>query len=280
MKALFIGRTTLDLIFKMDHLPKVNSKKKADQFLEAAGGPACNASIICSHLGADVTFFTVIGNGGSAQVVSNELKNLGIKYVDFSPNKKDLATSAIVVDDNGDRTIMGSPITSTDLDESITPTIEDFDIVLWDGYYPEIFDYYITHRKNKCPIVVDADRWHNHYNLYLKQIDIIISGETFTVPKIDTKSFFEKNFDQYAITKGENGIRYKDNSLYGTISVDSIIPVDTLGAGDFVHGAFCYYYIKYKDMRKALESASKVATKSCLHFGTRSWLDIEDFSKL
>jgi sugar/nucleoside kinase (ribokinase family) len=44
--------------------------------------------------------------------------------------------------------------------------------------------------------------------------------------------------------------------------------VDTLGAGDIFHGAFCHYILQ-QDFPTALSNAAKVAARSCESFGTR-----------
>ncbi len=44
-----------------------------------------------------------------------------------------------------------------------------------------------------------------------------------------------------AITRGGSSIRFVEGETRGEISVPQIRPVDTLGAGDIFHGAFCYY---------------------------------------
>ncbi|MDJ0536213.1 MAG: PfkB family carbohydrate kinase [Xenococcaceae cyanobacterium MO_207.B15] len=46
--------------------------------------------------------------------------------------------------------------------------------------------------------------------------------------------------------------------------------VDTLGAGDIFHGAFCNYILQ-EDFPTALFLAAQMASKSCQFFGTRSW---------
>ncbi len=58
------------------------------------------------------------------------------------------------------------------------------------------------------------------------------------------------------------------------VAVPQINPVDTLGAGDIFHGAFCYYILQ-RDFPSALAAASQVAARSCEFFGTRSW--VSDF---
>jgi sugar/nucleoside kinase (ribokinase family) len=47
--------------------------------------------------------------------------------------------------------------------------------------------------------------------------------------------------------------------------------VDTLGAGDVLHGAFCHYFALEPDFEGALRQASEIATRSCQTLGTRAW---------
>ncbi|PMB30496.1 ribokinase, partial [Fischerella thermalis CCMEE 5319] len=48
--------------------------------------------------------------------------------------------------------------------------------------------------------------------------------------------------------------------------------VDTLGAGDIFHGAFCHYVLR-ENFLDALASAAKIAAFSCQFFGTRRWME-------
>lgn len=78
---------------------------------------------------------------------------------------------------------------------------------------------------------------------------------------------------QVAITRGAAPIRFVDNGERGRIAVEKIRPIDTLGAGDVFHGAFCYYAsLPRQDFRQALAAAAKMATFSCRYLGTRSWM--------
>lgn len=76
-----------------------------------------------------------------------------------------------------------------------------------------------------------------------------------------------------AITRGERPIIYDTPEGSGEIAIESVEAVDTLGAGDILHGAFCYYYAKGNQFVVALQQASRVATLSCRTFGTRTWME-------
>jgi sugar/nucleoside kinase (ribokinase family) len=53
--------------------------------------------------------------------------------------------------------------------------------------------------------------------------------------------------------------------------------VDTLGAGDVFHGAFCYYFAQTGDFAGSLQAASRVAAVSCRYFGAMRWANAVQF---
>lgn len=275
MKALFIGRSTIDLIFQVDKLPKSNTKQKAVDFIEAGGGPALNASVVCSKLNnGNVDLFSIVGNAPLSSVVRKDLNNNKVRLIDFNKNEKNLATSSIFIEPNGNRTIVGSPIIKNKIEVNELDINEEYDVVLWDGYYPQIFEMFLKNKKGNPIIILDADRYQDHVKNYFNQIDILIAGDTFQIPDEDLKSFLPKHFDQFAMTNGEKDIYVNEKGVETYLPVNSVKVVDTLGAGDFFHGSFCYYYIKTnKDFKKSLLEASRIAGISCQYFGSRNWLN-------
>jgi len=105
-------------------------------------------------------------------------------------------------------------------------------------------------------------------------IDIaIISENLIGVAYEDINQFINKcELKKVAITRGEKSILFFENGKIEEIHIESVEVKDTLGAGDVFHGAFCFFYLQKKDFKKALESASKVASESCKFFGTRAWM--------
>ena len=59
--------------------------------------------------------------------------------------------------------------------------------------------------------------------------------------------------------------------MQSSIAVPNVETVDTLGAGDIFHGAFCHFILS-NSYRRSLEAAAKVASESCRYFGTRQWI--------
>jgi sugar/nucleoside kinase (ribokinase family) len=84
------------------------------------------------------------------------------------------------------------------------------------------------------------------------------------------------------MTQGDKPIQYVGQNYSGEIMIDPINAVDTLGAGDIFHGAFCHFIVNQLknpsqsiseyDFRKALIFSAKIAGQSCQSFGTRNWM--------
>ncbi|MFM7437200.1 MAG: PfkB family carbohydrate kinase, partial [Snowella sp.] len=74
-----------------------------------------------------------------------------------------------------------------------------------------------------------------------------------------------------AITNGSEPIEYYSEEKFGQLAVPVIQAVDTLGAGDIFHGAFCHYILR-ENFELSLSAAGQIASHACQYFGTRKWL--------
>ena len=108
-------------------------------------------------------------------------------------------------------------------------------------------------------------------------MDIVIYGHGFHV---DGKSLLSDLKEYFAIfsvkkvaaTRGGQPICYTTGEEDGEIPVAVTKVVDTLGAGDIFHGAFCYFLGRGNTFERALTLAGKVAGVSVGTFGTRNWI--------
>ncbi len=83
--------------------------------------------------------------------------------------------------------------------------------------------------------------------------------------------------EHVAVTRdGDPILAHADGSLH-EVPVMPIQPVDTLGAGDILHGAFCHYILE-NDFLRSLERAGEVASLSCTSLGVRAWIEQAKFA--
>jgi sugar/nucleoside kinase (ribokinase family) len=90
-----------------------------------------------------------------------------------------------------------------------------------------------------------------------------------------TAYLLKKGVKKAAITRGEKPIIANEGEVNLLVEIPKVKMIDTLGAGDIFHGAFCYYYAKNKDFHESLKQAAEVAAVSCKYRGPRTWMNQE-----
>jgi sugar/nucleoside kinase (ribokinase family) len=75
-----------------------------------------------------------------------------------------------------------------------------------------------------------------------------------------------------AITNGSAPIEFLFGQSSGSIRVPEVDVVDTMGAGDILHGAYCHFAAMGRDFVDSLTQAAQIASESCRYAGTREWM--------
>jgi len=292
MNGLFVGLTTLDFLYLVDHFPDRNQKIVALDSAINPGGPATNAAITFGYLGNQVKLLSVIGNHALSQVIRQDLANQSIHSIDLEPTwlESPSVSSVIVTQQTGERAVISLNATKFQAKlQQIPPDIlTDIDIVLIDGHQMAISEAIARQAKAKnIPVVMDGGSWKVGFEKVLPLVNYAICSANFYPPNCQNQAdIFEylKSYSipQIAITQGDKPIQYVGQNYSGEIMIDPINAVDTLGAGDIFHGAFCHFIVNQlkssaqpileDDFREALIFSAKIASQSCQFFGTRSWM--------
>jgi sugar/nucleoside kinase (ribokinase family) len=291
MKGLFAGLSTIDIQYVADRYPHVNTKTLVSNNAFYLGGPAANAAITFSNLGGDATLATSVGKHLFTEFILGELHKNHVKLFDVSAFTvtKPVISAVITSGAKGDRTVLTTypePCNAEAaedkslIDRFCKSELRNYDIMLLDCFY-------ISHsariareaKKREIPVVVDAGSWKNGMEELIEIADIVICSADFYPPGTKTrKNVFEyldsKNTGMIAITRGEDPVLFKEKNRYGEIKINKVKAIDTLGAGDIFHGAFCFYFLKENNFAEALKKASAIATESCKYRGTRDWLRV------
>lgn len=284
-KGLFVGLTAIDIQYFTDEFPEPNVKVKTKPPDILVGGPATNAAVAFAHLNNGAFLATPTGQNPFSAIIYNDFINTKITHFDLikSQNSYPVIATVITSNNNGDRTIfthhpkkINSEISVKQLFTKVNP-----DIIMLDGFYPEFsIECAKLAKSRNIPVVMDGGSWKPQFEELLKHADFIICSDDFYPPgSINTNDVinFLRNYNikHIAITRGDKNVIYQNYEKRGEIKIDTIIVKDTLGAGDFFHGAFCYYILELQDFDVALEKASKIAATSCRNEGTRKWLNVK-----
>ncbi|MBD2775036.1 sugar kinase [Iningainema tapete] len=286
--GLFVGLVTLDLIYLADNPPSNNQKIVASDYTVAAGGPATNAAVTFSYLNrrdAITLVSTVMGVVGShpmTQLIKGDLIKYGVVIADLndSTTQPPPVSSIIVTQTTGERAVISINAVKTQASrEAITPEIlENIDIVLIDGHQMSVGSVIAQMAKAKnIPVVIDGGSWKPGFEQILPFVDYAICSANFSPPGCQSESevlayLKDIHIPHIAITHGDKPIQYLTGSTYGYLDVPNVQAVDTLGAGDVFHGAFCHYILQ-ENFTTALSLSAQIASLSCQYFGTRRWMD-------
>jgi sugar/nucleoside kinase (ribokinase family) len=280
MNGLFWGLLTIDLHYFTNHYPSENTKTKVKRFNTYIGGPATNAAITFQHLGGKTELVTAIGKNLFNTMIKDEIAKYRINTMDLKAeeNIDPVFASIITNESSGERTIFSFHPPKANLN-NLTKNPVEFDIVLFDGFYIETAIEKAKHcRDHGIITVLDGGSWKNKTDELLKYIDIAICSEDFIPPGVTqqediTAYLLNKGVKKTAITRGDKPIIVNEGEVNMLIEVPETEIVDTLGAGDIIHGAFCYFYVQNQDFVDSLEKAARIASNSCRFHGPRAWMD-------
>jgi sugar/nucleoside kinase (ribokinase family) len=285
-KGIFLGLITADIVYYVPHHPSNNQKLKAELQQSFAGGPATNAAVTFAALGNKASLVTGLGRHLLARIVKKDLAEHQVELLDGSDQpKRPPILSAIMVDlSTGERSIVSANSDFRNLrQDSINESIlEDADILMLDGYYlPQAIQMAQWARQRDIPVVLDGGSWKQGLEALLPFVDYAVCSNVFAPPKsTDSASViaYLKNvgIENIAITRDDEPIIAHFKGETTEIPVMRINPVDTLGAGDIFHGAFCHYLLQ-NDFLVSLERAGEIASMSCTSLGTRAWIDQDKF---
>jgi sugar/nucleoside kinase (ribokinase family) len=283
--GLFVGLVTLDLVYLALSAPSNNQKVVASDYTVAAGGPATNAAVTFSYLGNQGTLLGVVGTHPITQLIRADLASYGVAIADLNSNlsQPPPISSIIVSQGTGERAVISINAVKTQVEPKRIPTdiLQGVDIVLIDGHQMAAGQAIAQLAKaNNIPVVMDGGSWKSGFERVLPFVDYAICSANFSPPNCNsTCEVFNylsaAGIPHIAITRGENPIQYWSGGDYGSLEVPQIQAVDTLGAGDVFHGAFCHYILR-GSFTDALVAAANVASDSCQFFGTRYWMQAGD----
>ena len=139
-RVVCLGLATLDVVHRVEALPRAGTKGWATSTELAAGGPALNAAVCAAHLlGRDaVTLVTVLGRGPAADLARADLSAHGVGVLDLHPAGT-LPVASCLVSPDGERTVVaaGARASTARLTGQARTALRAADVLLVDGHHPD-----------------------------------------------------------------------------------------------------------------------------------------------
>ena len=283
-RIICIGHAALDRIYRIEGFPAQPTKVRALEYIEIGGGMAANAAVAIARLGGKAELWSRVGDDSAGATIRAGLRaeRVDIRYVQSFEGARS-STSAIIVDDKGERLIVGQRDAGMPSGTSWLPLerVKEADAVLGDLRWLEgVRGAFARARKVQVPTVLDADLGAREaLGGLLKLTDYAI----FAAPSL--REFAAGSSDEQrlahilsfgprhaGVTLGGGGYLWREAGGGGHVPAFPVSVTDTTGAGDAFHGAFALMLAEGMPMADCVRNAVGVAALKCTRLGSRAGL--------
>jgi sulfofructose kinase len=277
-----VGLNATDTLILVPHFPAYAGKAPFSREILSPGGQVASAMVACARLGLRVKYIGAVGDDerGRIQLESLRASALDIEHVQLRPNCANQSAYIVVDQSTGERTVFWRRDECLRIDpEQIAPEqIASARLLHIDGHDTAA----VAHaariaRAHRIPVTMDVDTIYAGFDKVLPNVDYLIASSEFPgrwTGESDPLRALETLQNEYgmrvaAMTVGAHGAlaRIGGEFIYSPAFVVNCI--DTTGAGDVFHGAFCYAVLQEMPMREALEFSNAMAALNCTALGAR-----------
>ncbi len=277
-----VGLNATDTLILLQRFPAYAGKVPFDEEILSPGGQVASAMVACARLGLRVKYVGTMGDDERGRVQMESLLGEGIDLSDVEVREGCPNQSAYILIDRstGERTVLWRRPDCLRLDPSrITPEIISSTRLLHiDGHDTQAVERAARMaRQAGVPVTVDVDTVYHGFDRVLPYVDYLIASSEFPgnwTSEADPFKALTLLQEEYgmrvaAMTLGAYGAlaRVEGKFVYSPAFVVNC--VDTTGAGDVFHGAFCYAVLEGMPVREGLDFANALAALNCTAIGAR-----------
>ncbi len=277
-----VGLNATDTLLIVPHFPAYAGKAPYTREILSPGGQVASAMIACARLGLRVKYIGAVGDDerGRIQMESLRADALDLEHVQIRSNCANQSAYIIVDQSTGERTVFWRHDECLRIDpEQIAPEqIIGARLLHIDGHDTRA----VAHaariaQAHGIPVTVDVDTIYAGFDKVLPHVDYLIASSEFPARwtgENDPFRALETLQNEYgmrvaAMTLGAHGSLALTGGKFVYSPAFVVNCIDTTGAGDVFHGAFCYAVLQEMPMREALEFSNAMAALNCTALGAR-----------
>jgi sulfofructose kinase len=284
-----VGLNATDTMIVVPHFPAYGGKAPFTREFLSVGGQVASAMVTCARLGLRAKYIGTVGDDERGRVQLESLRDSGVN-IDHVQQRVDCPNQSayIIIDQStGERTVFWSRpdclrISPGQIDEC---QITCARLVHIDGHdTPAVEHAARIARSHGIPVTVDVDTIYSGFDRVLPLVDYLIASSEFPAHWTG----IEDPFDALATIQAKFGMRVAAMTLgaQGSLALVEgeylyspafvVNCVDTTGAGDVFHGAFCYSVLQKMPIAEALEFSNAMAALNCTATGARGGIGTVD----
>jgi sugar/nucleoside kinase (ribokinase family) len=277
-----VGLNATDTLLIVPHFPAYAGKVPFIEEILSPGGQVASAMVACSSLGLRTKYIGTLGDDERGRIQIASLQGTGINLDHVQIRRGCANQSAYIVIDRstGERTVLWRRDDCLRLDPNeIQPEqITCARMLHIDGHDTDAVARAASiARRNGIPVTVDVDTIYHGFDKVLPNIDYLVASSEFPPNWTGVNDPFgalEAIQEQYgmkvaAMTLGAHGSLARCDGRFHYSPAYVVNCVDTTGAGDVFHGAFCYAVLQGMPMSDVLEFSNAMAALNCTALGAR-----------
>ena len=277
-----VGLNATDTLILLQRFPAYGGKAPFDREVLSPGGQVASAMVTCAKLGMRAKYIGTLGDDDRGRIQLDSLRASGVNLddIEIRPNCPNQSAYILVDRGTGERTVLWHRDECLRIDPAgITPEkIASSRLLHIDGHDTAAVSRAAEiARRHQIPVTVDVDTIYPGFDRVLPYVDYLVASSEFPgrwTHEQDPFRALAMIQDEYgmrvaAMTLGADGALARVDGRYIYSPGFVVDCIDTTGAGDVFHGAFCYSVIENMPMREALEFSNAMAALNCTALGAR-----------
>jgi sulfofructose kinase len=277
-----VGLNATDTVLIVPRFPAYGGKAPFTREFYSVGGQVATAVVTCARLGLRAKYIGTVGDDerGRIQMESLLASGIDLEHVQLRTNCPNQSAYIVVDESTGERTILWSrPDCLTISPEQITPDqIACAHLLHIDGHdTPAVERAARIARDRNIPVTVDVDTIYAGFDRVLPLVDYLIASAEFPTrwtgieDPLDALIAIQRSAGMRvaAMTLGAHGALAYAEGRFHYSPAFVVNCIDTTGAGDVFHGAFCYAVLQQMPIADALEFSNAMAALNCTAAGAR-----------
>jgi sulfofructose kinase len=277
-----VGLNATDTLLLVPRFPAYAGKEPFTEEILSPGGQVASAMVTCARLGLRVKYIGTVGDDERGRIQMESLRNSGINLDHVQVRQGCANQSAYILIDNttGERTVLWRRPECLKLDPSEIreEMIASARLLHIDGHdTPAVQRAARFARAHGIPVTVDVDTLYHGFDGVLPFVDYLVTSSEFPAQWTNERDPFvalERIQNEYgmkvaAMTLGAHGALARCGGRFHYSPAFVVNCVDTTGAGDVFHGAFCYSVLKGMTIERTLDLCNAMAALNCTALGAR-----------
>ncbi len=277
-----VGLNATDTLLIVPHFPAYAGKVPFAEEMLSPGGQVASAMVACARLGLRTKYVGAVGDDERGRVQIDSLRGTGINLDHVFVREGCPNQSAYIVIDRstGERTVFWRrddclKVRPEEIGEEMITCARLLHI---DGHdTPAVARAAEIARRHGIPVTIDVDTIYHGFERVLPNVDYLVASSEFPAAwtgESDPFKALEAIQGEYgmrvaAMTLGAHGALALEQGRFHYAPAYVVNCLDTTGAGDVFHGAFCYALLEGMPTEAALDFSNAMAALNCTALGAR-----------